>query len=280
MKVFRNYVVLAVFALAFLLPFAFAQQNNPAPNSGEMTLWRARRILSYGIPDNVPKPQFTDESIDFEVPQGRNKPPVHHSIALKSLDKLSANCDYHGWGKGKFFDCRVVNSLGKHLDRRDGVMQLWFAAQNWASANATDEKGIATIRFKGESFVAALNCLREYALHPESPLRNFSKTAAAWRATPNKPAMPETARVHQLVAEDEVKQQHPSMALFHYEAALEVFPTWPEGWFNAALIAAEVGLFPTAVEHMQAYLELVPDASDAKKARDQVSVWKYKAGQR
>lgn len=95
-----------------------------------------------------------------------------------------------------------------------------------------------------------------------------------------KPALPEAARVHLLIAEDEVKQQHPSMALFHYESALEIYPMWPEGWFNAALIAAEVQLYPTAAEHMQSYLTLVPEAPDAQKARDQMAVWKYRAGQK
>jgi hypothetical protein len=30
---------------------------------------------------------------------------------------------------------------------------------------------------------------------------------------------------------------------------------------------------------MQNYLELLPDAPDAKSARDQIDLWKYKAGQ-
>jgi tetratricopeptide (TPR) repeat protein len=279
MKLCRNHVVVAVFALAFLLPSALSQQNNPVPKADEMTVWRARRILSYSVSDGIAKPQFTDESIDFEVPNGKKKPPLHQSIALNSMDKLSAKCSYHGFGKGKFFDCEVLNSLGKRVDRHDPVMS-WFSTYYWGMANAGDADGIASVQFKAESFVSALNYLHEYAIHPESPLRNFPKIAAEWRAMPNKPAMPEAARVHQLVAEDEVKQRHPSMALFQYEAALEIFPTWPEGWFNAALIAAEVGLFPTAAEHMQAYLALVPDAPDAQKARDQIAVWNYRAGQR
>jgi hypothetical protein len=30
---------------------------------------------------------------------------------------------------------------------------------------------------------------------------------------------------------------------------------------------------------MQSYLELVPDATDAQSARDQIDLWRYKAGQ-
>jgi hypothetical protein len=52
---------------------------------------------------------------------------------------------------------------------------------------------------------------------------------------------------------------------------------WPEGWFNAALVAGELGEYPEAVEFMQNYLELVPDAKDAQSARDQLEIWKMKA---
>jgi regulator of sirC expression with transglutaminase-like and TPR domain len=171
----------------------------------------------------------------------------------------------------------VINSLGKRVDRHDPVSVLWYSGNFWGMANASEQNGVEQVRFKTEVFVSALNRLHEHAIHPEAPLRNFPRVAAEWRALATKPAMPEEARVHMLVAEDEVKQQHPSLALFHYESALEIFPTWPEGWFNAALIAAEVGLFPTAAEHMQSYLTLAPDAPDAQKARDQMAVWNYKA---
>jgi regulator of sirC expression with transglutaminase-like and TPR domain len=58
---------------------------------------------------------------------------------------------------------------------------------------------------------------------------------------------------------------------------LALYPTWPEGHFNAALIAAELGNYTDAAEHMQAYLELLPNAPDAQSARDQVDLWQLKA---
>jgi hypothetical protein len=45
------------------------------------------------------------------------------------------------------------------------------------------------------------------------------------------------------------------------------------------MIAAELGSYAEAVERMQADLELVPDASDAQAARDQIVIWRDKAGQ-
>ena len=63
----------------------------------------------------------------------------------------------------------------------------------------------------------------------------------------------------------------------YYETGLAQYPTWPEGHFNAALIAAEMGDYTDAVEHMQAYLELLPNAPDAQAARDQIDLWQLKA---
>lgn len=47
---------------------------------------------------------------------------------------------------------------------------------------------------------------------------------------------------------------------------------WPEGWFNLALLYAEVNDYEYAIHSMQRYLELVPDAFDAAAARNKMIV--------
>jgi tetratricopeptide (TPR) repeat protein len=78
------------------------------------------------------------------------------------------------------------------------------------------------------------------------------------------------------LAENAVKEKKLDDALEHYELGLDSCYTWPQGHFNAALIAAEIGFYEQAVEHMQSYLELVPDAPDAEAARDQIVIWRDK----
>jgi regulator of sirC expression with transglutaminase-like and TPR domain len=80
-----------------------------------------------------------------------------------------------------------------------------------------------------------------------------------------------------MMAEDSIKNKKPGDALMYYEQALEAYPSWPEGWFNAALVAGELGRYDDAVDDMQNYLELVPNAKDAQAARDQMEMWKVKA---
>ena len=38
-----------------------------------------------------------------------------------------------------------------------------------------------------------------------------------------------------------------------------------------------MGYYDAAMEHMQAYLELVPEAADAQAARDKILIWQAKA---
>jgi tetratricopeptide (TPR) repeat protein len=132
---------------------------------------------------------------------------------------------------------------------------------------------------RADRFAKDLNRLHAFALSHPAGLGDLHQQAAEWRALTAKPPLPEEVRVRRLLAEDAVKNQKPIEALNDYEIGLEFYPTWPEGHFNAALIAAELGDFASAVEHMQSYLELVPNASDAQAARDQITIWQHKAGQ-
>jgi tetratricopeptide (TPR) repeat protein len=130
-----------------------------------------------------------------------------------------------------------------------------------------------------ESFAAAFNVLRAFAMDPNAPLRTFTQRAAAWRALATKPPIPEEVNVQRLMAEDAIKENKPDEALSYFENGIELYPTWPEGNFNAALIAGDLGYYADAIEHMQAYLELVPNAADAQAARDKILIWQVKSKQ-
>ena len=119
--------------------------------------------------------------------------------------------------------------------------------------------------------------MRAFARDANAPLRTFTQRAAAWRALATKPPIPEEVRVQRMMAEDAFKANKPDEALRYYEAGVLLYPTWPEGNFNAALIAGDLGYYAAAIEHMQAYLELVPEAADAQAARDKILIWQTKA---
>jgi tetratricopeptide (TPR) repeat protein len=101
----------------------------------------------------------------------------------------------------------------------------------------------------------------------------FDAQADAWRALAVKPKMPDDAYAHKVLAEDAYRNKDLVKALDEYQLGIQVFPTWPEGQFNAALIAAELEIYRVAVQRMKEYLLLAPDAPAAK---DKIIIWRDK----
>ena len=273
--------------LAFLLTpgmRASGQVDQLAPPS-LMSVWRARRFLASDPRQLHMNYHFDEESFTF----GIHFPPDKLNLLtvdLKTLDPVAVTCSRSG-GKYRWFNCELEYKDGRPLpwpktkgrvapyEDMPPVKELFFLTiPPESQAGNLDEEPV--IRYYAEAFAAAINHLREYALNPSSPLRNFKQLAAAWRVLNPKPPVPEEVRVQRLLAENAVKEKKLNIALVHYETGLELYPTWPQGYFNAALIAAELEFYADAIEHMQSYLELVPDAPDAQAARDQIIIWRDK----
>ncbi len=132
-----------------------------------------------------------------------------------------------------------------------------------------------------ERFAAALEFLSANARQQakaqfEAQQQRFEALLPAWRDAAVKPAMPESAREHQVLAEYAFKEKDTDKAIREYAAALEIFPTWPEGQFNLATLAGEKKYYQLAVLHMKQYLELAPDSPDAQAAKDSVIIWRDK----
>lgn len=100
--------------------------------------------------------------------------------------------------------------------------------------------------------------------------------AEAWRALPQKPALPEEARRFEVLARDAMQNKNFEQAADYYDQGLAVYAVWPEGQYNAAAINGELGRYAQAVDHMKRYLALSPYASDAQASRDQMYIWEEK----
>ena len=107
----------------------------------------------------------------------------------------------------------------------------------------------------------------------------FRAQAAAWRALAVKPDLPEEARKQRLLAESYLREKDFKGSIGHYELGVMACATWPEGWFNLALLYAETGEYALAADRMKHYLELMPDSHDAAAARDKIVIWEDKASQ-
>jgi tetratricopeptide (TPR) repeat protein len=135
-----------------------------------------------------------------------------------------------------------------------------------------------------QAFLEGVNRLI-YAAHrgessslPGEDFLGFKSAATAWRhsSTANSDLPPELEK-ERILAENALKERDAYAAIVHYEKGLEANPMWPQGWFNAALIYAEMKDYGDAADHIRHYLELAPDAPDAKNAREQLTIWEDKA---
>ena len=267
---------LAPLALLILLVSGMAgadQARKPAPRPDSMTLWQARRTLPVATEylawyrGTIDRNSFRFSPGSFEFDAVKSKSGTQHfKVDLQALEPVSIQCNMQVVGKELM--CFLKNEVGKSRP-----LPLDLA---WREGSVWNAKCSADCIYAAESFASALNRLRAFARDASSPLRTFTQRAAVWRALPAKPPVPEQVRIKRLLAENAVKEKRPEEALNQYESGLEIYPTWPQGCFNAALVAAELGFYADAVEHMQSYLELVPDAPDAQSARDQIVIWQDK----
>ena len=266
-RIAKEVGVLAILVL-LLVPTVAAEKtkDSPAP-SQSMTLWQARRTVVAGFSPLLSSCRFTLDGLECD---GSGE---HFRVDLKNLPPVFVK---FAWGP----KCVLKDEKGKTLP---APLSTWSASCPRARGGLAGSLGPQDVVYAGanydvaKSLAAALNSLREFANDAESPLRTFPQRAETWRALASKPPIPEEVRTQRLLAENAVQEKKPEEALVHYETGLELYPTWPQGYFNAALIAAELGYHAEAVEHMKAYLELVPDAPDAQSARDQIVIWQYKA---
>jgi tetratricopeptide (TPR) repeat protein len=216
--------------------------------------------------------KVTAASLEFDVvnQKGGTK---HLQINVKDMEKISARC-------GPFL-CFVDPEPPVTAQDMEAVpYQFWFGRDPSFEVGVCQRaENKPECMHAADWFAAALNDLHATAIAHPAGLGDFHAQATAWRALATKPALVEGARILRLAAEDAIKRQKPDEALNDYELGVEADPTWAQGWFNAALLAGELGFYNDAVEHMQNYLELLPDAADAQSARDQIDLWKYKAGQ-
>lgn len=130
------------------------------------------------------------------------------------------------------------------------------------------------------TFIDAVLTLRQAALAPdtaETDFTAFTTNAQTWLATADKPEMPDEARAYRVLAEDAFKRKDFVGSLEAYIAALERHQMWPEGHYNAALLAAETEDYELAAQHMKRYLVLAPAANDTTAAKDKLLLWQLKA---
>jgi tetratricopeptide (TPR) repeat protein len=101
----------------------------------------------------------------------------------------------------------------------------------------------------------------------------FLKVVTDYRQASRKPELPEEARKYKVQAELAIKERRFGDSVERYSQAIRIAPWWPEAHFNRALVLGELKRYGEAVVEMNRYLQLTPEAPDARAARDKVYEW-------
>src|ERR1700726_2374332 len=117
-----------------------------------------------------------------------------------------------------------------------------FDAKDWSMKYSM----IATVRWQWLGVLASAGLLCTGTPHAQS-------------VAPSAKVVPKQAAPSRLPPDQDSAFQAVAAA---YAKALEIAPWWPEGHFNRALVFSNIRDFAGAVDEMQRYLALVPDAPD------------------
>ncbi|MFA7346390.1 MAG: tetratricopeptide repeat protein [Desulfurivibrionaceae bacterium] len=105
-------------------------------------------------------------------------------------------------------------------------------------------------------------------------LEVFKEKAAKYRASKIKPQVSEAQRKFIVQANAFTQKKDYAGAIDRYNKAIELDPvSYPEAYFNLALLSAQEDRFKSAIGYMEKYLLLAPDAKDARSAQDKIYEW-------
>ncbi len=119
----------------------------------------------------------------------------------------------------------------------------------------------------------AIYALRHYRVEESAIGDKFHEVVAQYRALEVKPAIPEDVRKFRLQAEFAAQQKRYDDAIRFYGEGVKIAPWWAQGHFNRALLLGEKGRYREAAASMNKYLQLEPNAPDARAVQDKIYQW-------
>ncbi len=130
----------------------------------------------------------------------------------------------------------------------------------------------------GRTFMNALYVLQQNAIKEKRGADEYDASFAASladyrRKAASNAALPEEANKYKVQAEGAVRDKELDDAADFYAEALKIAPWWPVGRFNRALVLGEAGDYEMAKREMKHYLQLVPDAPNARAAQNKIYEW-------
>lgn len=250
---------------------------------------RSARLLSAGLAFAfallclLPQPASARRGPKESVPQDQAEAVKWAEEALASFKTSTVNDQFMLYSDGQNnFGIALARVTGiRFNDTRQYPLNNCVYWQDYAhdapeSICWAYRKAKQAERFEGALEFLSSVARRQVKAQYDAEWQKFQAQAADWRNAAVRPTMPEAAHEHQVLAEYAFKEKNTDKAIVEYKAALDIFPTWPEGQFNLATIAGERKYYEMAIQHMKEYLQLVPNAPDTQAAQDSIIIWRDK----
>jgi len=124
------------------------------------------------------------------------------------------------------------------------------------------------------------DALKEYAellkIADEKEAKEIrSQVAMMIKARPDVAQLPEEARRYVMRAEMAKKENRFDDALKEYKEAAKIAPFYPAIYKDIALTCEALKDYRQAIKNMNIYLDLFPEAPDAREAKDMIYKWEY-----
>lgn len=128
------------------------------------------------------------------------------------------------------------------------------------------------------NLVKALYVLSRHAIQTKKDndkyFENFANSLSGYREKiASNVELPEEAYKYKIQAEGAVREKNFHSANSYFKNAIDVAPWWPIGYFNRALVLGELGEYKLAMRFMNCYLQLAPDAPNARAAQNKIYDW-------
>ncbi len=143
-----------------------------------------------------------------------------------------------------------------------------FAQETLERARADESAGRAADALRGYATAILLSDDATAALIRQ-------RVAILFKTDPAASELPEEARKFALRGDVLIKEGSFAEALTEYRAALRIAPLTPQLHFNTALIHGQLKSYRAAIRSMTGYLQLAPDAPNARAAKDEIYKWEF-----
>lgn len=172
----------------------------------------------------------------------------------------------------RFQDLGDLSLSAAHFDSAPAFLVLGNGS---AIYTGLGDRANARARRIGDALLTLKAASRPEAVAAENA--RFDAVVASYHQADPKPAVTEEMRRYEVQAEAAVQDKQFDKAADLYDHALELAPWWPQAHFNRALLLESLAEYDLAIDEMQRYLKLMPDAPNARGAQDKIYAWELKA---